>query len=348
MIPQVYNVASQPVIEPYPWKEYGTEAMEWQQDGSDKLASISSPSTSYIHSDAPSGVVPGTTGGFVMVKYPSSGAYSNGSGSNQTSEEASEQDQQAYYSPPWEVGAELLVDQEAMHEFQLPARAHDQQSFLPDLAVQSKTAFSIDDHELTETGPEPQCNLYQQQAASGSTMYQEFTGNYTLHRAYPTSATESSPPHAKPQNRFSPPWNPNELRVPRFRPGFVAFGLSPEPEVLEVPRKSRSHTKKPSSRPSKLAPEPGRKDKAVSPGWEHIVVRNGGWKIVSELHSEEGGHLNGGRRKGKLEKAAADKAARVRKLKACWPCWLSKAPVSAAISKTFWCGPIPRILPSSA
>ena len=77
----------------------------------------------------------------------------------------------------------------------------------------------------------------------------------------------------------------------------------------------------------------------MSPGWEHIVVEKGGLKIVSERRDEEGSH-SGGRRTGKLDKEAKEKAARVRKMKACWTCWLLKVPVSAASSKTLWCGSI--------
>ena len=113
--------------------------MDWEGDESAKVGSISSPATSYINADTPSGGVPGMMGGYVMVQNPSSGAYSNGSGSNQTSEEASEQGQQAYYSPPWEVGAALLVDQDDIQDFQLPAQAHDQQMILRDLGSQSQS-----------------------------------------------------------------------------------------------------------------------------------------------------------------------------------------------------------------
>jgi hypothetical protein len=162
------------------------------------------------------------------------------------------------------------------------------------------------------------------------------------------STTESPSPQPKPQDRFSPPWSQNELRVPRYQPGFVAFGLSPEPEVQSSPRKSKSRTKKSSSRSPKLALGPGRKEKSASPGWEHIVVEKGGLKVMSEGKYEDTNHGTGGRRKGKLDKKAADKAAIIRKMKACWPCWILKVPVGAAISTALWRGSIYPELSMSA
>lgn len=302
-----YSMSSQPLNQAEYWEECGADNMDWQHDGSQKLGSISSLATTYLNTDTPSGVT--GMGGYVMINNPSSGAYSNGSGSNKTSEEASEPGQQAYYSPPWTPGAEYLVDREAVPDFQLPG--HD---FLLDLGNQ-KLQLEYDHY-----------NTY----ASSSSLYQETPGNYT----YQTSATESSSPLPK-QDVSSPPWNQNNLRVPRYEPGFAAFeGLSPEPETLKniaSSRKSkpdsRAFQKKTNSRSPNGITEPKRNEKAVSPGWEHIVIRKGGLTTVSERKDEEH-HGTGGRRKGKLEKEVKEKAARVRKVKACWNCWLLKVPCS--------------------
>ena len=122
----------------------------------------------------------------------------------------------------------------------------------------------------------------------------------------------------------------SNLRVNQEMKGRIAT------EMWKGARKSSSHTKGSSILSSKLAPEPWRKDEVVSPGWEHIVVKNGGLRIVSEHYSEEGSYSGG---RGKL------KVARATKVKACWTCWLLKVPVSAAISKTLWCGPTPQKFP---
>ena len=185
------------------------------------------------------------------------------------------------------------------------------------------------DVKLTNSELQLEYDHYNTYAPSSSS-YQETAGNYT----YQTRLTESSFPLPK-QDVFSPPWNQNNLRVSRYEPGFAAFeGLSPEPEILNnvaSSRKSKSDSrtshKKTNSRSSNTMTEPKRTDKAVSPGWEHIVIGKGGLKTVSERKCEEH-HGTGGRRKRKLEKEAKEKAARVRKVKACWNCWLLKVPVS--------------------
>jgi hypothetical protein len=326
-------MATQPLNEAEYWGEFVVENMEWQHDGSQKL-SISSVATTYLNTDTLSGVT--GMGGYVMVNNPSSGAYSNGSGSNQTSEEVSESGQRADYSPPWTPGAAYLVDREPVPDFRLPG-----QDILHDLGTQSMFAplLGMNDDKLTDPDLQTVYGQYNSYAASSS-FDQECPGNYT----YQTSTTESSSPLPK-QDVSSPPWNQNNLRVPRYDPAFVAFeGLSPEPETLKnLAHKSKpkrnSSQKKASSRSSKLERVPSRNEKAVSPGWEHIVVGEGGPKIVRERKDDEH-HASGGRRKGKLEKKVKEKAARVRKVKACWTCWLLKVPVSATISNTFWCGSI--------
>lgn len=144
----------------------------------------------------------------------------------------------------------------------------------------------------------------------------------------------------------SPPWNQIDHRVPRYPPSFVAFELSPGPagtreaqkNLASPPRKSRTTHKKPSNRSSKAGL--GRTDKASSPGWEHIVVLNGGLEIVNENVHEQAHHSCGGRRKGALEEKAKEKAARIRRMKACWNCWLLKVPVSIAYFWNIWCASI--------
>ena len=146
MIPQGYSVVSQPLTEPALWGEYDN-TVDWQQDGSDKLGSISSPATSYLNADTPTG--DNAMGGYVMVQNLSSGAYSSGSGSNQTSEEASEQGQQAYYSPPWTPGTELVVDAEAMQTDCLSLPPHEPHWMLSDLDTNGKVSRRVSEYALT-------------------------------------------------------------------------------------------------------------------------------------------------------------------------------------------------------
>lgn len=63
-------------------------------------------------------------------------------------------------------------------------------------------------------------------------------------------------------------------------------------------------------------------------------------KVVNEGKYDISNHGGGGRRKGKLPKKTKEKAARVRKVGACWNCWLLKVSVSIATSTIFWCGSI--------
>ena len=133
IIPQDYDPASQAINPAEFWGNYETQ-MEWEHDGSQKFSSISSPATSYLNTGTPSGDFTGT-GGYVMVPTQSTGAYS--SGSNQTSEEASEQGQQTFYSPPWTPGTGCLIDREDLQGFQLPA--NDQQHILLHLGTHSQS-----------------------------------------------------------------------------------------------------------------------------------------------------------------------------------------------------------------
>ena len=138
MIAQDYNVSSQPLNEAGFWEEYAVEPMDWEQGRSEKLGSISSY-TSYLNADTPSGGVTNALGGYVMVPNQSSGAYSSGSGSHQTSEEASDQGQQAHYSPPWTPAAKFAVDTEGMRGDSLGVLVYKQQWRLPGLETESKT-----------------------------------------------------------------------------------------------------------------------------------------------------------------------------------------------------------------
>lgn len=126
IIPQDYDPASQAINLSEFWGNYET--------GSQKFSCISSPATSYLNAGTSSGDFR-DTGGYVMVPTQSTGAYS--SGSNQTSEEASEQGQQTFYSPPWTPGTGCLIDREDLQGPQPPA--NDQQHILMHLGTHSQS-----------------------------------------------------------------------------------------------------------------------------------------------------------------------------------------------------------------
>jgi len=138
------------------------------------------------------------------------------------------------------------------------------------------------------------------------------------------------------QNTFDDPWSPVEQRVPAFPAGFVAFAPSPGPNA-EFYAKSESASVPPSpeSRKSTQSPEeksfPGRtakgKEKVNSPRWEHIVVSKGGLHRMSEI-PEVDSKRKSGVRNGKLDPKTKEKARRIRKISACWTCWIQKVPCS--------------------
>ncbi|CZR58090.1 uncharacterized protein PAC_07980 [Phialocephala subalpina] len=137
------------------------------------------------------------------------------------------------------------------------------------------------------------------------------------------------------------PWSPVAPQVPVYDSGYVAFLPSPGPageqdsEASQSQGQSRAssatHSPQPGKSPvakssrSKKASGKG-KEKDVS-GWEHTVVSKGGLQFVSENVKEEV-DMRSGIRKGKLDPETAEKARRIRRMKACWNCWIQKVPCS--------------------
>jgi hypothetical protein len=135
--PQIINLPQTfPQFQSQPYGSHATGPMEWQQDGSQatdptnwqqvgsqlseqKFGSPAMSYTSYVHVNTPSGELPGS---YPMVSSKSLSAYSNASGSNQTSEESGEQ---VSYSPPWEPAAECNMPREDLQSFQLPLNHQD-------------------------------------------------------------------------------------------------------------------------------------------------------------------------------------------------------------------------------
>jgi hypothetical protein len=61
------------------------------------------------------------------------------------------------------------------------------------------------------------------------------------------------------------------------------------------------------------------------------VIQNDGLRRISEISSGDSSQEKYGRRKGKLDAKAAEKARRIRKVGACWYCWVMKVPVSFSL-----------------
>ena len=135
------------------------------------------------------------------------------------------------------------------------------------------------------------------------------------------------------------PWNQTALRAPHYVPSDAAFDpLSPDPETdSQFSRRSNARPlqKKSSSHSFKATSELGRGKQPINQQWEHTVIEKGGLMIVNEGGPGPENHGRRGGRRKPLPEEVKKKVARVRKVGACWPCWLLKMPVSAASTKYF-------------
>lgn len=148
------------------------------------------------------------------------------------------------------------------------------------------------------------------------------------------------------------PWNhmhPSRAPPGNYGPGYTAFAPSPGPAAQQDPEQlrngepagaslqiieyseGRKGSKKPDRRPKSRSPRPPSKakgkGKAISShSWEHhSVVQKDGLALMTK--PPERSAIRQGIRKGKLDPEAADKARQVRRMTACWNCWIQKVPV---------------------
>ncbi|CAG8957001.1 hypothetical protein HYFRA_00012481 [Hymenoscyphus fraxineus] len=146
------------------------------------------------------------------------------------------------------------------------------------------------------------------------------------------------------------PWThmqPSRVPTEGYEPRYVAFVPSPEPAAKPVPEepqnvaasfqiieycegqsKSKKNDRKAErkSRPPRL-PAKGRGKKPITHTWEHhSVVQQDGFALLTK--PQEQAKVRHGVRKGKLDPDAAEKARKVRRLTACWNCWIQKVPCS--------------------
>lgn len=126
-----------------------------------------------------------------------------------------------------------------------------------------------------------------------------------------------------------PPWTHCEpYRVARFEPGYTAFAPSPGPAAeldQEESRSSASMQKSNSRGPGYRSKKSTSKGKERAREWEHAVVQKGGLQMI--MNPEEQTSQRGGCRKGKLDPEAAERARKIRRITACWNCWIQKVPV---------------------
>jgi hypothetical protein len=138
--------------------------------------------------------------------------------------------------------------------------------------------------------------------------------------------------HANMQNIFEEPWTPIDSRVPIYPVGFAAFVPSPEPSAELVAENShhKSSQNRQASKP-RVAKKKSRslkgKGKANSHEWEHMVVAKGGLQHVYTQDDEESIKKPHRIRMGKLDPQTKEKARRMRRIRACWNCWIQKVPV---------------------
>lgn len=136
-------------------------------------------------------------------------------------------------------------------------------------------------------------------------------------------------------------WNPLDHRVPIFTPSYTAFApASPSGSLLKLTPNMNYNTKSTSSRrpprPQKTyygvkPPPKASKVKALS--WQHIVINKGGLQaLATEDMERDADQKPFGVRSGALDPVTKMKAGKMRKIHACWGCWILKVPVSTSIS----------------
>jgi hypothetical protein len=70
------------------------------------------------------------------------------------------------------------------------------------------------------------------------------------------------------------------------------------------------------------------KELSNSSGWEHVVVAKGGLPSLSAGNGEDEARRQNDRRPGRLDPQTKERARRIRRVGACWSCWIQKVPVS--------------------
>ncbi|TVY38797.1 hypothetical protein LSUB1_G005890 [Lachnellula subtilissima] len=272
-----------------------------------------------------------TSSSYVMVRKRVNSNESNG-----TSAEGSEN--QMYSVPPscgsadWHHGADFAVDMDPAEEDPFQTMApHDPKNLLSGMYSPGMSFLNLPTfHKLIGSEPRPIPNPYSPEetvsANSGSPASHEYIDNYT------TNSMDQSRTFTLPSRSSDDPWTHYEpYRVPRFDPGYTVFAPSPGPAVENDQEEVRSglSMQKVNSRnhgPRSMKSIYKGKERVKERGWEHAVVQKGGLQLI--LNREEQTSQRGGCRKGKLDPEAAEKARKIRRITACWNCWIQKVPCS--------------------
>jgi hypothetical protein len=140
------------------------------------------------------------------------------------------------------------------------------------------------------------------------------------------------------------PWthmHPHDPQI-EYQHSFMEFTPSaveqePEPQqsttasfqVIEFAADSKPKSKKLESklnRRAKPISKPKPKSKPTEHSWEHhSIVQRGGVQLMTK--PEQKPTQRSGIRRGKLDPDAAEKARKIRRMTACWNCWIQKVPV---------------------
>jgi hypothetical protein len=163
--------------------------------------------------------------------------------------------------------------------------------------------------------------------------YYEATEHYTFQYLDPPGTSESIYGVFRPYSDAEPSWNPLERRVPQYDPGFAGFApRSPSESLVNESSPKKSKPRKPERGSSSRGKQKTfQANTSTNLGWEITVIRKDGLQTVSENIQQESNQRTSGCRRGKLLPENRDKAQRVRKLGACWRCWVLKVPVSLPI-----------------
>jgi hypothetical protein len=311
---------------------YGGDAAYYMGLADSDKPGASTDAMSFVNVGPAASIITHSTSSYVMVHKRRAGS----NDSNDTSAEGSEN--QMYSVPPstgsseWHHGGEFAVDMDTTEEESFQAIApHDPKVILSTMYSPGKDYLHpVMVQPLISSEPKPVHNPYSPEATVStngeSPTGQEYMENYTtnsVNQTRPFSLT-SRPSDEAPWTHMEP------YRVPRYEPGYTAFAPSPGPaaeqdheEIRPSAPISRGNSRGQGSRPAKSTSKG--KERAKASNWEHAVIQKGGLQLI--MNPDEQTNQRGGCRKGKLDPEAAEKARKIRRITACWNCWIQKVPV---------------------
>jgi len=311
---------------------YGGQAAYYMGVAESDKPGSSTDAMSFVNVGPATSIITNSTSSYVMV-------HKKRAGSNESSGTSAEGSENQMYSVPpstgsseWHHGGEFAVDMDTTEDDSFQAMApHDPKVILSTMySPGNDCSYPVIVHLLISLEPKPIHNPYSPEATVStngeSPTAQEYMENYTT-----SSVNQTRPLSLTSRPSDEAPWTHMEpYRVPRYEPGYTAFAPSPGPaaeqdheELRPSVSMSRGNSKGHGSRPAKSTLKG--KERAKPNGWEHAVVQKGGLQLI--MNPDEQTSQRGGCRKGKLDPEAAEKARKIRRLTACWNCWIQKVPV---------------------